>query len=167
MTRYLAWMVVGVLVLGLSGSISWAQSAEEEPEPVETRPALDVEAILDEDTAVFAGRGYGYDPGDRRDPFRSLLRSPDDIEARGPRPEGIPGLLIGEIDLTGIFVLPEGPVAQIQTSDRDRSFLLRGGDKLFDGDVVSVSLEEIVFRQVLDDPTALTPFREVVKRLNP
>ena len=85
----------------------------------------------------------------------------------GPRPEGIPGLAINEIDLTGIFVLPEGPVAQVQTSDRDRSYLLRVGDKLYDGDVVSVSSDELVFRQILDDPTALTPFREVVKRLNP
>jgi hypothetical protein len=131
-------------------------------------PDLDVEGILDEDEEVYAGRGYGYDPGDRRDPFRSLVQRNAESElAQGPRPEGIPGLLIGEVDLTGVFVLPEGPVAQVQTSDRDRSYLLRPGDKLYDGDVVSVSLEEIVFRQILDDPTALTPFREVVKRLNP
>ena len=128
---------------------------------------LDVDAILAEDQEGFAGRGYGYDPGDRRDPFISLQRSRNEVPDRGPRPEGVPGLLIGEVDLTGIFVLPEGPVAQVQTSDRDRSYLLRAGDRLYDGDVVSVSLDELVFRQILDDPTALTPFREVVKRLNP
>lgn len=131
-------------------------------------PDLDIEGMLDADEAIYAGRGYGYDPGDRRDPFRSLVQRSSEAELdQGPRPEGIPGLLIGEIDLTGVFVLPEGPVAQVQTSDRDRSYLLRPGDRLFDGDVVSVSLQEIVFRQILDDPTALTPFREVVKRLNP
>jgi hypothetical protein len=141
-----------------------ADTAEAQPQ----RPDLDVEGLLDQDEEVYAGRGYGYDPGDRRDPFRSLAqRSPNATLAQGPRPEGIPGLLIGELDLTGVFVLPEGPVAQVQTSDRDRSYLLRPGDKLFDGDVVSVSLQEVVFRQILDDPTALTPFREVVKRLNP
>ena len=128
---------------------------------------LDVEGMLEEDQDVFAGRGYGYDPDGRRDPFISLQRTRNDVPDRGPRPDGVPGLLIGEVDLTGIFVLPEGPVAQVQTSDRDQSYLLRAGDKLYDGDVVSVSLDELVFRQILDDPTALTPFREVVKRLNP
>jgi hypothetical protein len=165
-----------VLGLGLVGS--QAALAQDDPEmagdaaaeeaEATPLPDLDVEAMLDADEEVYAGRGYGYDPEDRRDPFRSLVeRSPDAQMAQGPRPEGIPGLLIGEVDLTGVFVLPEGPVAQVQTSDRDRSYLLRPGDKLYDGDVVSVSLEEIVFRQILDDPTALTPFREVVKRLNP
>ncbi len=158
-------LTLWIALLALTAIAAGAQEAEE-AETDSGRPSLDVEAILSEDEDVFAGRGYGYDPGDRRDPFRSLLRSPDDTD-RGPRPEGIPGLLIGEIDLTGVFVLPEGPVAQVQTSDRERSYLLRPGDQLFDGDVVSVSLDEIVFKQVLDDPTALTPFREVVMRLNP
>jgi hypothetical protein len=143
------------------------EGGEEAAVEEDAAPQLDIEEILGQEEDVFAGRGYGYDPADRRDPFRSLVRTRDSPQDRGPRPEGIPGLLIGEVDLTGVFVLPEGPVAQVQTSDRDRSYLLRVGDKLFDGDVVGVSLEEVVFRQVLDDPTALTPFREVVKRLNP
>lgn len=131
-------------------------------------PRVDVDKILGEDDDVSAGRGYGYEAEGRRDPFRSLaLVRSDSAADRGPRPDGIPGLLIGELELTGVFVLPEGPVAQVQTSDRDRSYLLRSGDSLFDGDVMSVSLGEIVFRQILDDPTALTPFKEVVKRLNP
>jgi hypothetical protein len=164
------------IALGLAGF--QAAVAQDEAQPPEGAapgaaeaaplPDLDVEGILDADEEIYAGRGYGYDPGDRRDPFRSLVQRSSETELdQGPRPEGIPGLLIGELDLTGVFVLPEGPVAQVQTSDRDRSYLLRPGDKLFDGDVVSVSLQEIVFRQILDDPTALTPFREVVKRLNP
>ena len=153
--------------------MSWAQDDEQAGDAVAVEeapgvPALDVEGILGEDDDVYAGRGYGYDPAGRRDPFRSLILTRDErASAAGPRPEGIPGLLIGEIDLTGVFVLPEGPVAQVQTSDEGRSYLLRPGDKLYDGDVVSVSLGEVVFRQVLDDPTALTPFREVVKQINP
>lgn len=163
------WLMSFAALLCLFGS--QATLAQDDPavdEEASARSELDVEAILEEDQEGYAGRGYGYDPGDRRDPFRSLqLTRGDTVPDRGPRPEGVPGLLIGEIDLTGIFVLPEGPVAQVQTSDRDRSYLLRTGDKLYDGDVVSVSLDELVFRQILDDPTALTPFREVVKRLNP
>ena len=36
-----------------------------------------------------------------------------------------------------------------------------------DGDVVNITLNEVVFRQNVQDPTALKPFREVVKALNP
>lgn len=154
-------------LLGATAVPSQENAAEQTAATEEVAPSLDIEEILSGEEDVFAGRGYGYDPAGRRDPFRSLVRARDSSPDRGPRPDGIPGLLIGEVDLTGVFVLPEGPVAQVQTSDRDRSYLLRVGDQLFDGDVVGVSLEEVVFRQVLDDPTALTPFREVVKRLNP
>ncbi|MDH3404010.1 MAG: hypothetical protein OES32_08700 [Acidobacteriota bacterium] len=168
-SRWLGLALAPALLLAAA-----AAPAQDEPEVDDEMaateaapPALDIEAILGGEDDVFAGRGYGYDPADRRDPFRSLVRTRESDVDRGPRPEGIPGLMIGELDLTGVFVLPEGPVAQVQTSDRDRSYLLRVGDKLLDGDVVGVSLEEIVFRQILDDPTALTPFREVVKRLNP
>jgi len=166
------FLTVGALLCFLGLQAAAAQEAQE-PEQEQEAPrlnseGLDVEGMLEADQDVFAGRGYGYDPDGRRDPFISLQRTRNDsIPDRGPRPDGIPGLLIGEVDLTGIFVLPEGPVAQVQTSDRDQSYLLRAGDKLYDGDVVSVSLDELVFRQILDDPTALTPFREVVKRLNP
>jgi hypothetical protein len=76
-------------------------------------------------------------------------------------------LLIDEIDLTGIFLTADGPVAQIQSTDSSKSYLLRPGDQLYDGDVVNISANEVVFKQIVDDPTALKPFREVAKKLNP
>ena len=114
-----------------------------------------------------AQAGYSYDPGGRRDPFRSLLSVRRRPEVTGPRPEGIPGLLIDEIDISGIWVLEDGPVAQIRSTQQDQSYLLREGDQLYDGDVVSISLAEVVFKQIVDDPTAIKPFHEVVKKLNP
>ena len=81
---------------------------------------------------------YTYDPGNRRDPFKSLLAAQDRPELKGPRPEGIPGLLIDEIDLTGIFRTAKGYVAQVQAPNKDKSYLLREGDQLYDGDVVSI-----------------------------
>lgn len=140
---------------------------EEEAEAAET--ATDFQAIdellaLDEEVLSDPGT-YSYDPGARRDPFRSLLagHTPDDEEKE--RPDGPPGLLIDEIEIQGIFILPEGPVAQIQSSSQETSFLLRPGDQLWDGDVVRITLDEVVFKQSVNDPTALKPFREVVKRL--
>jgi hypothetical protein len=128
-----------------------------------------IEDLLIQDEAVLADPDtYSYDPGTRRDPFRSLIVTRQSLEdqPRGERPEGKAGLLIDEIVIEGVFELADGPVAQVQASDRETSYLIRPGDQLWDGDVVSIDLNEVVFKQTVNDPTALKPFREVVKRLN-
>ncbi len=140
---------------------------ESEAETEETKTdfqAIDELLALDEEVLSDPGT-YSYDPGTRRDPFRSLLatRAPQNEERE--RPDGPPGLLIDEIEIQGIFILPEGPVVQVQSTSQETSFLLRPGDQLWDGDVVRITLDEVVFKQSVNDPTALKPFREVVKRM--
>jgi hypothetical protein len=127
-----------------------------------------IDEILAGDEDVLSGdTGFTYDPGNRRDPFKSLLVAPDRPEFRGPRPDGVPGLMIDEIDLKGVWRTPKGYVAQITSVNQKKSYLLREGDQLYDGDVVSIGKTEVVFKQIVQDPTALKPFREVVKSLVP
>jgi hypothetical protein len=126
-----------------------------------------IDQILEGDEDVLSGNGFTYDPGNRRDPFKSLLIAADKPEFRGPRPEGIPGLLIEEIDLKGIYRTSRGYVAQVNAANQKKSYLLKEGDQLYDGDVVSIGRNEVVFKQIVQDPTALKPFREVVKSLTP
>ncbi|MDH3746393.1 MAG: pilus assembly protein PilP [Acidobacteriota bacterium] len=128
---------------------------------------VETDELLADEAMMFLGEGYSYDPGDRRDPFKSLLIVRERVAMRGPRPDGIPGLLIDEIDLNGIFVTGDGPVAQVRSTEADKSYLLREGDQLYDGDVVNITVNELVFKQIVDDPTAVKPFREVVKKLTP
>jgi Tfp pilus assembly protein PilP len=137
------------------------------PGSTPTPPLGDIDQILEGEEEVLSGSGYSYDPGNRRDPFKSLLAAPDRQEFRGPRPDGIPGLLIDEIDLTGIYKTSRGYVAQVKAANQAKSYLLKEGDQLYDGDVVSISHKEVVFKQTVQDPTALKPFREVVKTLSP
>lgn len=153
---------------------SWAVVAQQPPPPPQegTPPAIgpdlgDIDEILEGEEEVLSGSGFSYDPGNRRDPFKSLLATPDRPEFRGPRPEGVPGLMIDEIDLTGIFRTSKGFVAQVVAANEKKSYLLKEGDQLYDGDVVSINRGEVVFKQIVQDPTALKPFREVVKSLNP
>jgi hypothetical protein len=127
----------------------------------------DIDQILQGEEDVLSGNGFSYDPGNRRDPFKSLLAGPERTELRGPRPEGVPGLLIDEIDLKGIWRTGKGYVAQVVATNQKKTYLLKEGDQLYDGDVVSISHAEVVFKQIVQDPTALKPFREVVKSLNP
>jgi hypothetical protein len=126
-----------------------------------------IDEILQGEEEVLSGSGFSYDPGNRRDPFKSLLAKTDAPALHGPRPEGVPGLLIEEIDLTGIFRTSKGFVAQVVAANQKKSYLLKEGDQLYDGDVVSINKNEVVFKQIVQDPTALKPFREVVKSLNP
>jgi len=173
--KHILFLVFLFLVLG--PPTLWAQEAERPQtegvaEPVTTFIADEdqsagVDEILMDEEAMLAGEGYFYDPGSRRDPFKSLLEARERLEFRGPRPDGIPGLLVDEISITGIFLTSDGPVAQVASADQDKSYLLRIGDQLYDGDVISISENEAVFKQIVDDPTALKPFREVVKKLNP
>jgi hypothetical protein len=153
-----------------------AQAAEQVPveepgfeigEPTSESDLDAIDEILEGEIEVLGGAAHSYDPGDRRDPFKSLLGGTETEELRGPRPEGVPGLLIDEIRLSGIYSTARGWVAQVQAAAHEKGYLIREGDQLYDGDVVSVTADEVVFRQIVRDPTALKPFREVTKRLNP
>lgn len=88
-----------------------------------------------------------------------------DIRSAGRRPDGVTGLLIDEIQLKGILRTPKGFVEQVSLLDGRKSYLLRQGDQLFDGDVISINRSQIIFKQVVEYPTALKPFREVLKSL--
>ena len=99
-----------MLLLLVAGLLAGGALAQDDSEPP---PEADIDSILAAEEEMLAGGGYSYEPGERRDPFKSLLRAREPAEMRGPRPEGIPGLLIDEIDLTGVFVTPDGPVAQV------------------------------------------------------
>jgi hypothetical protein len=171
--------ILALALLALSVAPAIGQTAAAPPaQPPATPPPAEgaqaaptdqekIDAMLQEEERVLEGTGYTYDPGTRRDPFKSLLAGSDKPLFKGPRPEGIPGLMIDEVDLTGIFKTLKGYVAQVQASNKGKSFLLHEGDQLYDGDVVSIRDTEVVFKQIVNDPTALKPFREVVKKLTP
>lgn len=147
-----------------------ADSASPEKKPDGEIDASLVNELLERDEQVLNDPSiYNYDPGTRRDPFKSLLKTQTDRKVPRPeeRPDGIAGLLIDELQIQGIFILDSGPVAQVISSASETSFLIRQGDQLWDGDVLRINLEEIVFKQTVNDPTALKPFREVVKKLSP
>ena len=109
------------------------------------------------------GRAYVYDPAGRRDPFKSLLVR--ERSRQGERPPGIPGLSVDELELQGLWKTRSGWIAQVRGAD-NRSYLLRKGDLLFDGEVLDVRANELTLRQNVNDPQSVKPFRDVTKRLN-
>jgi len=169
-TRVLALLAALAVPAGLAAQESAPPAqppAEAAPADAASQAGAQIDEILAGEEAVLAGGAYSYDPGNRRDPFKSLIVGQNRQAPRGPLPEGIAGLLIDEIDLTGIFKTSRGFVAQVVASNKGKSYLLREGDQLYDGDVVGIAQNEVVFKQIVNDPTVIKPFREVVKKLSP
>jgi Tfp pilus assembly protein PilP len=131
-----------------------------------TTTATDVqktlEEILEEPTTTDT---YRYDPQGRRDPFRSLIGPTPKLEP-GQRPAGVPGFLIDEMKLTGVFRTRQGLAGMINGPD-NKGYLIRVGDKVLDGEVIRITPTSVVFRQEVNDPTRIERYREVVKDLVP
>jgi hypothetical protein len=132
----------------------------------EAASASTIRRIISEEQDLLAGKRFTYDPAGRRDPFRSLIEKLD-VERQGPRPSGIAGMLISEVDLVGIVDDPEGDLAFFSGSD-NRGYFLRVGQKLYDGQIIRIDTKgrRVIFRQEVNDPRLIKPFREVVKELN-
>jgi len=157
------WALLLVLISSLG---SWRALCEttEESSPEAVHPAR--VAALDE-AAISGSRRYSYEPEGRRDPFRSLVEKVS-IDFNGPRPTGIGGMLIAEVDLVGIVDDPDGDLAFFNGSD-NRGYFMRVGDKLYDGTITRIDRNRgrVIFRQEVNDPRLIKPYREVVKELNP
>ncbi|MDP6373991.1 MAG: pilus assembly protein PilP [Vicinamibacterales bacterium] len=110
------------------------------------------------------GEVYSYDAGGRRDPFVSLLARGVEALPIGDRPEGLGGLTINEVALRGI-VRSRGAFVAIVQSPNDRTYMVREGDRLFDGTIRTITEDAIIFMQVVNDPLSLVTEREVIKPL--
>lgn len=144
-----------------SSDASKAQAEAQQKEGQQT-----VETILRQQEDLLAGRQFSYDPGGRRDPFRSLLEETA-MRRKGPRPRGVAGMLVSELDLTGIVRDASGGNIAVVMGTDNKGYFLRVGDEVYDGSVIVVdaSAGTVTFRQQVDDPRLIKPYRDVVKRL--
>ena len=112
--------------------------------------------------------GYTYDPAGRRDPFGSLTGRGAEVSVPGgARPGGVPGLLIAEITLKGVLKSPKGGFIALVQSPDNRTYIVKAGDKVFDGTVKQITEDAVVFSQDVNDPLSLVKQREVRKQIRP
>ncbi len=125
-----------------------------------------VEQVLKDKEDLITGKRFTYDPGGRRDPFRSLLEQVSRF--KGPRPKGIAGMLIGEVDLVGTVKDPKGNLAFFKGSD-GKGYFLHVGEEVYDGRIIDIdpAAGTVTFRQRVDDPRQIKPYRDITKRLTP
>jgi Tfp pilus assembly protein PilP len=112
--------------------------------------------------------GFTYNPEGRRDPFVSLVRrgttARGGVGAAAGRPTGLAGLETAEVTLRGTIRSRDGFVGILQGADQ-KTYIVREGDKLFDGVVRTVSQNDVVILQQVSDPLSLEKQREVRKQL--
>jgi Tfp pilus assembly protein PilP len=182
--RALAWLPVGLLLAGPAaikaadqgkpgsgpGAAAEAQNGgkgapaagQSSTESTET-----INRIIQDNEAILSGRGFTYDPAGRRDPFRSLVDALNSAQ-KGPRPRGIAGMLISEINLVGIVQKGRQAIAFFNGTD-NKGYFLKVGDALYDGKITRIDRKTgtVMFRQDVNDPRSIKPFRDVTKRLTP
>ncbi|HUF48244.1 MAG TPA: hypothetical protein VMM93_10540 [Vicinamibacterales bacterium] len=112
----------------------------------------------------------GYDTGGRRDPFVSLVMprrpTPSGVTAHaGPRPSGLAGLSVADIQIRGIVRHGDRTTAIAEGPD-GLSYVLRVKDRLFNAEVKSIEARVVVLVERVDTPTGVEA-REVRKPLRP
>lgn len=170
--RRWVWLVAVValtLLVTLSAPPFLAQDqAADTPEVTERDTSAGeaaVEQILRQQEALITGQGFSYNPEGRRDPFRSPFAG--ELGTAGKRPPGLAGMLVAEIDMTGVVHDPrDGDVAVVMGSD-NKGYFLRVGDEVYDGTIIAIDSRQgtVTFRQQIDDPRMIKPYRDIVKRL--
>jgi type IV pilus assembly protein PilP len=157
-----AALVASVVVAQTPGATSTATGTDTAATSTASDVQKSLEEILEEPTTTDT---YRYDPQGRRDPFRSLIGPTPQLEP-GQRPPGVPGFLIDELKLQGIFQTRQGLTAMVNGPDNTR-YTVRAGQKVLDGEIIRITSNSIVFRQEVNDPTRIERYREVVKELVP
>jgi len=170
--RRLGWfmaMAMLALLVAVSAPAFPQEAAEpeiaKEAEPT-TGESTTVDRILRQQEEQLRGQHFSYEPAGRRDPFRDLFLP--EAGSRTERPPGVAGMLVTEIDLAGIVKDDAGDVAMVIGSD-NKGYFLRVGDQVFDGTVIAVDPRKgaVTFRQEVDDPRLIKPYRDVTKKLVP
>lgn len=161
-----AWLVAPAAVDATSPASAPAAPAAEAQAQKDAEASQTVETILKQQEEMLSGQRFSYDPGGRRDPFRSLFEETVSRK-KGPRPRGVAGMLVAEVDLTGIVKDPRGGNLAVFMGSDNKGYFLRVGDEVYDGTLIAIDPGSgaVTFRQQVDDPRLIKPYRDVLKKL--
>ena len=100
----------------------------------------------------------------RRDPFVNPLKLRQSQAQGLACGSGVRCLVIEQITLKGVIKTQQGMIAMIE-NDAKRSYNLHDNDVLFNGSVVKITEDSVIFREQVVDTMGRTSTKEVVKRV--
>jgi Tfp pilus assembly protein PilP len=106
-----------------------------------------------------------YTPMGRRDPFWDLLQGRN-IKDNREAIEGIPGLMIDELDLGGI-IFSEGSYKAMVVGPDNMPYVIKVGDNVYDGEVIKIDNSTVTFKKILTVALGGKKERIIVKRISP
>lgn len=101
----------------------------------------------------------------RRDPFESLIgRDKAGTDAGKVLPPGKAGLQVSTLRLDGVVKAPNGMIAVV-SNPQSRTYFLREGDQLYDGQVEKIAMDGVSFHEMGKDAFGKPVERQVNKRI--
>ena len=99
-----------------------------------------------------------------RDPFVSIIRNTDKTGG-APCASGKKCLVIGDIVLRGIVKSQNSIIAVVENPQK-KTYFLRENDPVFNGNVLKITTDSVVFREQITDRAGRTSSRDITKQLN-
>ena len=101
----------------------------------------------------------------RRDPFVSPLRLQEDkMKSTSMCTTGAKCLIIDQVVLKGIVKTQEGMIAMVENSAK-KQYNLREKDPVYNGQVMKITGDSLIFRETVTDNVGKQTTREVVKKV--
>lgn len=101
----------------------------------------------------------------RRDPFISPLRLQEDrMKQTAVCTTGARCLIIDQVVLKGIVKTPEGMIAMVENSSK-KQYNLREKDPVYNGQVLKITGDSLIFRETVTDNLGKQTTKEVVKKV--
>jgi hypothetical protein len=134
------------------------------PDPAATKntakkptPAPAVSKVEEEEEVkpLTVPAGFRYKAEGRRDPFVNPVVKAAPSSEPGPRkpiirPDGLPGVLVSEVRLSGIIRAQDVAMTKAILSVGRKTYFARQGDNLFDGVIKEIRPNEVVFMMKSD-----------------
>jgi len=116
-------------------------------------PAKTAAKVEDPPPALSVPPGYRYEPRGRRDPFvNPVPKTQGGSGSEDPtpvvRPDGLPGVLVSEVKLSGIVHSADKEMNKAMLVVGKNTYFAKKGDRLFDGVIKEIRPNEVVFAMV-------------------
>jgi hypothetical protein len=147
--RFLSLAMLAAALLFVSGHFSGASAQRdpfEKPGWAKTRePRTGMSGAVKKGTGVI--ENFGAPAIEQRIEYYKRLRE-DSVANGQPVPKVTSVLTLNELAVTGIFKTPRGYAAMVEAVPIKLSYTVYPGDKFFDGQLVAVEENRVVFRKV-------------------
>jgi hypothetical protein len=136
--------------------------AAKAPAKTKAKPAAKAKSPAKAATSTAARKPSG--PSGKRDPFISLavVRAQQVGASCGT---GKRCLVIDQIDLKGVVKTPKGMIAMVENTAK-KAYFLRENDPVFNGYVMKITGDSVIFKENTVDNQGRTQTRDVVKRVS-